>query len=198
MQPNTIKEQTPPRQPRGAFADIKGMSFEVALKELEQIVTRLERGDVELVYPLHMNPNVSKPVNNILGRARQVHLIPPTDYMTFVHLLSRATVVITDSGGVQEEAVSLGKRVLVMRELTERPEGIEAGLAHLVGTDPNLICSKFEEIMEVSNETSPETNQSVYGDGNAASRIVAALAKSQGLQNRSAAIAEAPSALQIA
>jgi UDP-N-acetylglucosamine 2-epimerase (non-hydrolysing) len=93
--------------------------------------------------------------------------------------------VITDSGGVQEEAVSLGKRVLVMRELTERPEGIEAGLAHLVGT-------------EVSNETSPEANQSVYGDGNAASRIVAALAKSHGLQNRSAAIAEAPSALQIA
>jgi UDP-N-acetylglucosamine 2-epimerase len=106
--------------------------------------------------------------------------------MTFVHLLSRAAVVITDSGGVQEEAVSLGKRVLVMRELTERPEGIEAGLAHLVGTDPNLICSKFEEIMERSDETSPEANQSVYGDGNAASRIVAALAKSHGLQNRHA------------
>jgi UDP-N-acetylglucosamine 2-epimerase len=86
---------------------------------------------------------------------------------------------------VQEEAVSLGKRVLVKRELTERPEGIEAGLAHLVGTDPNLICTKFEEVMEVSDETSPETNQSVYGDGNAASRIVAALAKSQGLRNRS-------------
>jgi UDP-N-acetylglucosamine 2-epimerase (non-hydrolysing) len=89
---------------------------------------------------------------------------------------------------VQEEAVSLGKRVLVMRELTERPEGIEAGLAHLVGTDPNLICSKFEEVMEVSDETTTETNQSVsvYGDGNAASRIVAALARSQGLQNRGA------------
>jgi UDP-N-acetylglucosamine 2-epimerase (non-hydrolysing) len=141
---------------------------------------------VELVYPLHLNPNVSKPVNNILGRARRVHLIPPIDYMTFVHLLSRAAVVITDSGGVQEEAVSLGKRVLVMRGLTERPEGIEAGLAHLVGTDPNLICSKFEEVMEVSDETSPETNQSVYGDGNAAPRIVAALAKSQGLRYRSA------------
>jgi UDP-N-acetylglucosamine 2-epimerase len=70
--------------------------------------------------------------------------------------------------------------------LTERPEGIEAGLAHLVGTDPNLICSKFEEIMEVSDETSPEASQSIYGDGNAASRIVAALAKSPGLQNRSA------------
>src|SRR6202040_631391 len=86
----------------------------------------------------------------------------------------------------QEEEVWLGKRVLVMRECTERPEGIEAGLAHLVGTDPNLICSKFEEIMEISDETSPEANQSVYGDGNAASCIVTALAKSQGLHNRSA------------
>jgi UDP-N-acetylglucosamine 2-epimerase (non-hydrolysing) len=163
------------------------LSLAERFERICQALSRIaERGDVELVYPLHMNPNVSKPVNNILGRARRVHLIPPTDYMTFVHLLSRAAVVITDSGGVQEEAVSLGKRVLVMRELTERPEGIEAGLAHLVGTDPNLICSKFEEIMEISDETSPEANQSVYGDGNAASRIVTALAKSQGLHNRSA------------
>ena len=160
-----------------------GPGFERICQALRRIA---ERGDVELVYPLHLNPNVSKPVNAILGRARRVHLIPPVDYMTFVHLLSRATVVITDSGGVQEEAVSLGKRVLVMRELTERPEGIEAGLAHLVGTDPNLICSKFEEVMEVGDEISPETNQSVYGDGNAASRIVAALEQSQGLRNRSA------------
>ena len=73
-----------------------------------------------------------------------------------------------------------------MRELTERPEGIEAGLAHLVGTDPNLICSKFEEVIAARDETSPETNQSIYGDGNAASRIVAALEQSQGLRNRSA------------
>ena len=160
-----------------------GPGFERICQALRRIA---ERGDVELVYPVHLNPNVAKPVNDILGRARRVHLIPPTDYMTFVHLLSRAAVVITDSGGVQEEAVSLGKRVLVMRECTERPEGIEAGLAHLVGTDPNLICSKFEEIMEVSDATSPETNQSVYGDGNAASRIVAALAKSQGSHKRSA------------
>jgi UDP-N-acetylglucosamine 2-epimerase (non-hydrolysing) len=160
-----------------------GPGFERICQALSRIA---ERSDVELVYPLHLNPNVSKPVNNILGRARRVHLIPPIDYMTFVHLLSRAAVVITDSGGVQEEAVSLGKRVLVMRELTERPEGIEAGLAHLVGTDPNLICSKFEEVIAARDETSPEANQSVYGDGNAASRIVAALAKSQGLRNRSA------------
>lgn len=160
-----------------------GPGFERICQALRRIAAR---GNVELVYPVHLNPNVSKPVNKILGRARHVHLIPPVDYMTFVHLLSRAAVVITDSGGVQEEAVSLGKRVLVLRELTERPEGIEAGLAHLVGTDPNLICSKFEEVMAVSDKTSPETNQSVYGDGKAASRIVAALAKSQGLRNRRA------------
>jgi UDP-N-acetylglucosamine 2-epimerase (non-hydrolysing) len=157
-------------------------SFGPGFQGICQALRRIgERGDVELVYPLHLNPNVSKPVNNILGGARRVHL-----NMTFVHLLSRAAVVITDSGGVQEEAVSLGKRVLVMRELTERPEGIEAGLAHLVGTDPDLICSKFEEVMEVCDETSPKTNQSVYGDGNAASRIVAALAKRQGVRNRGA------------
>lgn len=158
-----------------------GPGFERICQALGRIA---ERSDVELVYPVHLNPNVAKPVNNILGRARRVHLISPIDYMTFVHLLSRAALVITDSGGVQEEAVSLGKRVLVMRELTERPEGIEAGLAHLVGTDANLICSKFEEAMEVSDETSPESTQSVYGDGDAAPRIVAALAKSQCLRNR--------------
>ena len=159
-----------------------GPGFERICQALRRIAAR---GDVELIYPVHLNPNVAKPVNKILGRARHVHLIPPLDYMSFVHLLSRAAVVITDSGGVQEEAVSIGKRVLVMRELTERPEGIEAGLAYLVGTDPNLIWSKFEEIMEVREETSPEANQSIYGDGNAASRIVAALAKSPGLQTRS-------------
>lgn len=158
-----------------------GPGFERICQALGRIA---ERSDVELVYPVHLNPNVAKPVNNILGRARRVHLIPPIDYMTFVHLLSRAALVITDSGGVQEEAVSLGKRVLVMRELTERPEGIEAGLAHLVGTDPNLICSKFEEAMEASDKPSPESTQSVYGDGNAAPRIVAALAKPQYSRNR--------------
>src|ERR1700732_4030903 len=110
-------------------------SFGPGFERICQALSRIaERSDVELIYPLHLNPNVSKPVQNILGRARRVHLIPPIDYMTFVHLLSRAAVVITDSGGVQEEAVSLGKRVLVMRELTEPPGGIEAGVATLAGT----------------------------------------------------------------
>src|SRR4029077_17766095 len=145
-----------------------GPGFERICQALRRIA---ERGDVELVYPLHLNPNVAKPVSKILGRARRVHLIPPTDYMTFVHLLSRAAVVITDSGGVQEEAVSLGKQVLVMREVTERPEGIEAGLAHLVGTNPNLICSKFEEVIAARGETSPETKQSIYGDGKGGARV---------------------------
>jgi UDP-N-acetylglucosamine 2-epimerase (non-hydrolysing) len=171
----------------GVMSDEIHVTGNTIVDSLRFMIAKIDDdSELQLVYPLHLNPNVSKPVNNILGRARRVHLIPPIDYMTFVHLLSRAAVVITDSGGVQEEAVSLGKRVLVMRELTERPEGIEAGLAHLVGTDPNLICSKFEEVMEVRDEISPETNQSVYGDGNAAPRIVAALAKSQGLRYRSA------------
>jgi UDP-N-acetylglucosamine 2-epimerase (non-hydrolysing) len=141
------------------------------------LATIAQRGDVEIVYPVHLNPNVTNPVNQLLGRLPHVHLIPPTDYLSFVHLLSRAAVVITDSGGVQEEAVSLGKRVLVMRDVTERPEGIETGLVDLVGTDPDLICSKLDAAIEVGDDfRALEISRSTYGDGNASARIVAALA----------------------
>lgn len=152
-----------------------GPGFERICHALARIAGR---GDVEVVYPVHLNPSVSAPVKRILGGLPRIHLIAPTDYLTFVYLLSQASIVITDSGGVQEEAVSLGKRVLVMREVTERPEGVEAGLAELVGTDPDRICMKFAEMVEQNAEAALEISRSVYGDGNAAGRIVAALVPS--------------------
>jgi UDP-N-acetylglucosamine 2-epimerase (non-hydrolysing) len=150
-----------------------GAGFERICCALSRIALR---DDVEIVYPVHLNPNVVGPVTRALRNFPNVHLIQPTDYLTFVHLLSRAAVVITDSGGVQEEGVSLGKRILVMREKTERPEGVEAGLVNLVGTDPDLICMSLEQMINAGQPTlSPAISKSVYGDGNASARIVSAL-----------------------
>jgi UDP-N-acetylglucosamine 2-epimerase (non-hydrolysing) len=148
-----------------------GTGFERICRALARIA---QREDVEIVYPVHLNPNVAGPVNRALRHFPNVHLIQPTDYLTFVHFLSRASAIITDSGGVQEEAASMGKRVLVMRDNTERPEGVEAGLVQLVGTNPDLICTKLNEILEEPTPM-PEIASSVYGDGKAAARIVAAL-----------------------
>jgi N-acetylglucosaminyldiphosphoundecaprenol N-acetyl-beta-D-mannosaminyltransferase len=149
-----------------------GAGFERICRALARIA---QREDVEIVYPVHLNPNVVGPVNRALCHFSNVHLIPPTDYVSFVHLLSRASAIITDSGGVQEEAASLGKRVLVMRDKTERPEGVEAGFVQLVGTDPDLICVKLDEILDKPPPLSKAAS-SVYGDGKASARIVAALA----------------------
>lgn len=136
-----------------------------------------QEGDLDIVYPVHLNPNVLGPVNQILGNRSRIHLIPPLDYLSFVYLLSRAAVILTDSGGVQEEGVSLGKRVLVMRERTERPEGIMTGLAELVGTDVDQITSRCLDVLRQSKEAEGRVaaGSSVYGDGRAALRIVDAL-----------------------
>jgi len=136
-----------------------------------------QEGDLDIVYPVHLNPNVLGPVNQILGNRSRIHLIPPLDYLSFVYLLSRAAVILTDSGGVQEEGVSLGKRVLVMRERTERPEGVMTGLAELVGTDVDQITSRCFDVLRQSKEAEGRvvTGSSVYGDGRAAIRIVDAL-----------------------
>lgn len=126
-----------------------------------------------LVYPVHLNPNVQAPVNELLGDLDNIHLIKPQNYLPFVWLLSRCDLVITDSGGIQEEAPSLGKPVLVTREVTERPEAVEAGTVRLVGTAPDRIVSNTVEILndesiyrKMSNAHNP------YGDGNAAERIL--------------------------
>ncbi|MBA3845229.1 MAG: UDP-N-acetylglucosamine 2-epimerase (non-hydrolyzing) [Planctomycetes bacterium] len=134
-----------------------------------------ERDDIQVVYPVHLNPNVQEPVRRILGGRANVHLIPPQDYLPFVYLMSRAYAIVTDSGGVQEEAPSLGKPVLVMRDTTERPEAVEAGTVRLVGASRGRIIAEASRLLD-----DPESYRAMarahnpYGDGLACERIVAA------------------------
>ncbi|MEM9644025.1 MAG: UDP-N-acetylglucosamine 2-epimerase (non-hydrolyzing), partial [Planctomycetota bacterium] len=139
-------------------------------------------GETQFIYPVHLNPNVKGPVHEQLSDLPNVHLVPPADYPEFVWLMDRATVVLTDSGGVQEEAPSLGSTVLVTREKTERPEAVEAGLAELVGTDRDLIIRRVSEALELAesrSEGDKDTSQEAgttatinpYGDGQASGRI---------------------------
>ncbi|MFH0883065.1 MAG: UDP-N-acetylglucosamine 2-epimerase (non-hydrolyzing) [bacterium] len=128
--------------------------------------------DLTIVYPVHLNPNVQKPVRDILSGIPNVHLIEPQDYLSFVWLLDRCHLVLTDSGGVQEEAPTLGRPVLVMRDATERPEGIEAGVAELVGTDPERIVSRVQRLLD-DRETYERMSkaQNPYGDGTSSRQI---------------------------
>ena len=129
--------------------------------------------DIEIIYPVHLNPNVVGPVFNILSGIANVHLIEPLSYPTFVWLMSKSYVILTDSGGVQEEAPSLGKPVLVMRDTTERPEAVKAGTVILVGTNYDSIVSKTEELFnDRSYYDKMAKSHNPYGDGNAASRVV--------------------------
>lgn len=136
-----------------------------------------EREDVEIVYPMHLNPNVQEPVRRVLGAAPRVHLIEPLDYLPFVYLMDRAYLIITDSGGVQEEAPSLGKPVLVMRDTTERPEAVDAGTARLVGTDEAaIVCEASLLLDDAAAYEAMSRAHNPYGDGNAAARIADQLA----------------------
>ena len=135
----------------------------------------VDHPDWDLVYPVHLNPNVRKPVFDILGGRDNIHLIEPQDYEPFVWLMDQSDMILTDSGGIQEEAPSLGKPVLVMREVTERPEAVEAGTVRLVGTDQEAIRSGVENLLtdeETYNQMARAHNP--YGDGKAAARILAA------------------------
>lgn len=128
--------------------------------------------DVEVVYPVHLNPQVQEPVRRILGQCDRVHLIPPLEYLPFVRLMSRSHLVITDSGGIQEEAPSLGKPVLVMRNTTERPEAVEAGTVRLVGTDRHKIVAQASELLTNPDQyLAMSRAHNPYGDGQAARRI---------------------------
>lgn len=135
--------------------------------------------DVDFVYPMHLNPNVRKPIHEVFGEdlARpNFFFIEPLQYLEFVHLMSKATIVLTDSGGIQEEAPGLGKPVLVMRDTTERPEALESGTVHLVGTDHDKIVNEVSTLLEDA-EAYERMSKSVnpYGDGKACIRIVDAL-----------------------
>ena len=139
-------------------------------KALASLATR---PDVQIVYPVHLNPNVQTPVDKYLSKLPNVLLIPPLDYLPFVSLLEKCFIVITDSGGIQEEAPSLGKPVLVMRDVTERPEAVEAGTVKLVGTCSEKIVLEASRLLDdPSYYQMMSTQSNPYGDGNASDRIV--------------------------
>ena len=131
----------------------------------------------QILYPVHLNPNVQEPVKRILADVDNVHLIEPQQYLPFVYLMNKAHIILTDSGGIQEEAPSLGKPVLVMRDTTERPEAVEAGTVKLVGTNVELITSSLTELLKnKSSYAEMSRAHNPYGDGNACSRICDILA----------------------
>jgi len=150
-----------------------GEPMENVCRALKEIASR---GDVELVYPVHLNPNVQEPVNRILKNAPHITLLPPLDYLPLVHLMKRSTLILTDSGGIQEEAPAFGKPVLVLRDVTERPEGIEAGTLKLVGTDTRRIVEEATRLLDDESAYAEMAKASnPFGDGHAAQKIVKAL-----------------------
>lgn len=146
-----------------------GGGFESICRALK---TLSENDDVQILYPVHLNPNVQEPVNRLLADTDNVFLIDPQDYLPFVYLMSRAYIILTDSGGVQEEAPSLGKPVLVMRDTTERPEAIEAGTVKLVGTEYQTIVDEAQTLLDdIDAYKSMSFAHNPYGDGKACQRI---------------------------
>lgn len=132
--------------------------------------------NIQIVYPVHLNPNVQEPVNRILAGIENIQLIPPQKYLSFVYLMNRSHIILTDSGGIQEEAPSLGKPVLVMRETTERPEAVSAGTVKLVGTNKELIIDSVNTLLQSEDEYNRMSfAHNPYGDGKACERILNAL-----------------------
>jgi UDP-N-acetylglucosamine 2-epimerase (non-hydrolysing) len=150
-----------------------GEGFERICRALARLAAR---PDVQIVYPVHPNPNVKDPVNRLLAKLSNVALIEPLSYVPFVDLMSRAHLIITDSGGVQEEGPSLGKPILVLREKTERPEAVEAGTVRLVGTSEDLIVSEASRLLDDPKQHALMTRiHNPYGDGRASDRIAGVL-----------------------
>jgi len=141
-----------------------------AIKELA------ERGDVEVVYPVHLNPNVQEPVKRLLGNVPHVTLLPPLDYMPMIHLIKHSAIVLTDSGGIQEESPAFGVPVLVLRAVTERPEGVDAGVLKLVGTNRRVIVREANHLLDTPSAYGAMAKAvNPFGDGQASGRIVKAL-----------------------
>ncbi len=146
-----------------------GGGFQNICKAIQKIA---KNNNIQIIYPVHLNPNVQEPVSRILGNIRNVYLIPPQDYVPFIFLMKKAYIILTDSGGVQEEAPSLGKPVLVMRDTTERQEGIDAGTAKLVGTNVSKIVNSVETLLNdniLYDKMAKAVNP--YGDGNTSKMI---------------------------
>ncbi|MDO9383509.1 MAG: UDP-N-acetylglucosamine 2-epimerase (non-hydrolyzing) [Hyphomicrobiaceae bacterium] len=153
-------------------------NFGEPFRDLCRAIAELSaRPDVQVVYPVHLNPNVQEPVRNILGNSENVHLIEPQEYAAFVYLMQQCHLILTDSGGIQEEAPSLGKPVFVMRNVTERPEAVSAGTVRLVGTDQQKIVTAISQLLDdpaLYAEMSRAHNP--YGDGKASERIASLIA----------------------
>ena len=153
-----------------------GKGFEDICQALREIALR--NPGVQIIYPVHLNPNVQEPVYRIIGKMDRIHLIEPLEYEPFVYLMNRSYLILTDSGGIQEEAPSLGKPVLVMREVTERPEAIEAGTAKLVGTQMENIVRETQKLLDQPEAYRKMANiKNPYGDGKSAERIVQILSQ---------------------
>jgi UDP-N-acetylglucosamine 2-epimerase len=152
-------------------------NFDGGLEQVCRALAQLAaRGDVEIVYPVHLNPKVQATAQDVLGRAANVHLIEPQDYLPFIALMQRAYLIVTDSGGIQEEAPGLGKPVLVTRDTTERPEAIAAGTARLIGTSAAALISAATELLDDAHAYARMAQaKNPFGDGQASARIVARL-----------------------
>ncbi|MEO8715417.1 MAG: UDP-N-acetylglucosamine 2-epimerase (non-hydrolyzing) [Acetobacteraceae bacterium] len=173
----SVERQLPPPMAGKRLILVTGHrreNFDGGLERVASGLLRLaDRGDVEIVYPVHLNPNVQEVAQAMLAAHPAIRLIAPLDYLPFVALMRRADLIVTDSGGVQEEAPSLGKPVLVTRDTTERPEAVEAGTVMLVGTDADLLVSRASRLLD--DRTAYEAMSfahNPYGDGKAAGRIV--------------------------
>lgn len=148
-----------------------GQGFEQICQALARLAR--ERQDLQIIYPVHLNPNVSEPVTQLLGNIPNIILLPPQEYLPFIYLMDKADLILTDSGGIQEEAPALGKPVLVMREVTERPEAVQAGTAKVVGTDSARLIAEIAQLLD-----DPAAYQAMaqarnpYGDGQACERIL--------------------------
>ncbi|WP_354622653.1 non-hydrolyzing UDP-N-acetylglucosamine 2-epimerase [Psychromonas sp. MME2] len=148
-----------------------GNGFERICEALAEVASK--HAEIQIVYPVHLNPNVREPVNRILHGHSNIHLIEPLDYLPFVYLMNKSYLILTDSGGIQEEAPSLGKPVLVMRDVTERPEAVMAGTVQLVGTDKQKIVSNIDHLLQdqlLYSKMSKAHNP--YGDGHACKHIL--------------------------
>jgi UDP-N-acetylglucosamine 2-epimerase len=152
-----------------------GRPMELIFTMLRELAEEFQ-DDIHLIYPVHLNPRVQEPAHRILGGLPNLRLVDPLDYQPMLQLMRRAALIMTDSGGIQEEGTALGVPVLVMRDTTERPEAIEAGNARLVGTEPDAILNAARRVLsdpDVHAEMSHSSD--LFGDGNAAERIVAGL-----------------------
>lgn len=173
---NALQKQFPMLNPSKKLILVTGHrreNFGSGFLNICQAIANIaKRNDVQVIYPVHLNPNVQQPVNDILGKLNNVHLIEPQDYLPFVYLMNQAYIILTDSGGIQEEAPSLGKPVLVMRNTTERPEAVIAGTVKLVGTNQTTIEQELIRLLDTPEEYKKMAYaHNPYGDGKASERI---------------------------